>query len=325
MVPCGPGTLRAVTRGFRAGGPVADVTVITFSIFPELTRIWYYFAEKVLARLSGKGLSARLLIVDCSGALSRSDFPHAAVERFINATHPCKLDIFFRRYIESAVVLVSDDDCFLLEGAVFSEAVEDMLASQELAAWSFFPRPDWWLTVNHERVRPMGSYCLLVNRHIVMKENLSFRSPKRINPHSGRMYDTADYMNEELLKRGYRINLPEGQTRSAGIGGFRGSSIWKALEWGCGRDELQRYFARPFSYEYHLRHNLKSFYIAAKVMDLYARLYAIRRTPLFSSTELREFADLVPSGELKEGILKDLQWVDESSDALMEYIDAERA
>jgi hypothetical protein len=165
----------------------------------------------------------------------------------------------------------------------------------------------------------------MVNRDIIIKEKLHFQSPRIINPYNGRIYDTADYMNEQLLKRGYKVGLPDEQKRSVGIGGFRGSSIWKALEWGCRKKELTKYFSKPFSYEYHLRHNFKSFYIAARVMDLYSHVFKKKIEPMFTDIELLKFVQAYPEGELKSGIKQDLEWVDQSYAQLLEQINASKS
>jgi len=271
------------------------------------------------------GFGLKFLIVDCCGKLDPRNFPIATIEKFINDTHPHKLDFFFRRYIRSGLVLICDDDCFIVSPQIILGAAKDLTKDEGLAAISFFPRPDWWLTVNNERIRPMGSYCLVVNRNIILKEKLQFQSPKIVNPYNNGIYDTADYMNEQLLTRGYRVNLPDEQERSIGIGGFRGSSIWKALEWGCSKNELIKYFLKPFSYEYHLRHNLKSFYIAAKVMDLYSNVFKEKIEPMFTDIELQQFVQTYPEGELKDGIKQDLEWVDKSHRQLLEVINAAKS
>lgn len=322
---CGPGTIKTFFKGLKKNSREPLITIITFSIFPELTRLWYYFIEQSADLLVRHGFTLRFLIVDCSGKLDPRNFPSATIERFINDTHPHKLDFFFRRYIKSGLVLISDDDCFIVDPQIILEAAKDLTKDERLAVISFFPRPDWWLTVDEKRSRPMGSYCLMVNRNIIIKEKLHFQSPKIINSYNNRIYDTADYMNEQLLKRGYKVSLPDEQKRSIGIGGFRGSSIWKALEWGCSKNELMRYFSKPFSYEYHLRHNLKSFYIAARVMNLYSLVFKEKKEPMFSVIELLQFVQVYPEGELKNGIKQDLEWVDQSYQKLVEVINATRS
>jgi hypothetical protein len=325
ILSCGPGTIKTFFRGLKKNSREPLITIITFSIFPELTRLWYYFIERSADLLIRHGFTLRFLIVDCSGKLHPRNFPAATIERFINDTHPHKLDVFFRRYIKSGLVLISDDDCFISDPHTILEAARDLTKDEGLAVISFFPRPDWWLTVNNQRIRPMGSYCLMVNRGTIIKEKLHFQSPKIINPYNNRFYDTADYMNEQLLKRGYKVGLPDEQKRSIGIGGFRGSSISKALEWGCSKNELTKYFSKPFSYEYHLRHNLKSFYIAARIMDLYSHIFKEKKRPMFTDIELLQFVQAYPEGELKNGIKQDLGWVDKSYRQLLEVINAAKS
>jgi len=322
---CGAGTVKTFLGSFRKCPKEPLITIITFSIFPELTQLWYYFMEKTITVLNREGFTAKILIVDCSGKLNPIKFPSAVVEKYINDTHPRKLDFFFKRYIKSKLVFVSDDDCFVLDSSVTVEAIRNMINDGKIAVHSFFPRPDWWLTVAEKNYRPMGSYCLIINRAIIMQEKQLFKSPDIINPYNNRMYDTADYMNEQLLKRGYKVNLPDQQKRSVGIGGFRGSSICKALEWGCSKDELIGYFSKPFSYEYHVRHNIKSFYIASKVTDLYDYLFKENLTPVFTWGELQQFVQLYPEGALKDGIIRDFEWVDRSYQQILEIFNATRS
>jgi hypothetical protein len=63
----------------------------------------------------------------------------------------------------------------------------------------------------------MGSYCLLIRREIWLKEKLSFRTVHQpsINPKSYRAeYDTADFANVELIRRGYRVLIAPLDLRS---------------------------------------------------------------------------------------------------------------
>lgn len=127
--------------------------------------------------------------------------------------------------------------------------MNSFINDSKLAAYSFFPRPDWWFTIKGKRVRPMGSYCLILNRDIVAKE---------------------------------------------------------------------RYFLKPFSYEYHLRHNIKSFYIAVKIHCIYKMIFNEESCmPVFTEEELYGFLESVPESDLKNGIVKDFKWVDESHQKIL--------
>jgi hypothetical protein len=318
ILPCGIGTVQARLASLFRQKTGTDLTILTFSIFPECTRIWYFFIKKVITCLAQDGLSTKVLIVDCSGKLQPKHFHGATVIRYMNDTHPHKLDFFVYKYITSSYVWISDDDCFVFDADLSKKAITDMKANDKLAVCSFMPRRDWWFSINEKKIRPMGSYCLIVSKKIIEKERLSFLNLNTHNPHNKRTYDTADYMNEQLLKRGYEIRLPPDQSRDKGIGGFKGSSIWKAFEWGCPKKELSCYFSRPFSMEYHVRHNLKAFYIAAKIFIIYKKMFGTPAwTPVFSVEELLEIVKNMKDGNDKKGITDDLAWVDTSYDEIV--------
>jgi len=62
--------------------------------------------------------------------------------------------------------------------------------------------------LNGKEHKPMGSYCLVVRRSIWQQEGLSFKQVAQPspNPKSWRgQYDTADYANVELIRRGYKV------------------------------------------------------------------------------------------------------------------------
>jgi len=62
------------------------ITVITFTIHPDLARIWYWFFSRVADP------STKIVIVDCRGNLSPAYFPRARVARFCNFQHGRKID-----------------------------------------------------------------------------------------------------------------------------------------------------------------------------------------------------------------------------------------
>ncbi len=320
LLKCGISSFIATLRAANSFGREEKLTILTFSIFPELTRVWYYFMEKVYQYLKNNGVTAKLLIVDCNGSLKKAYFPKAEVIKFINHTHPVKLDFFLKKIIGSEIVWVTDDDCFIFDLSVALDYINKM-ADEKVAAYSFYPRPDWFFDFEGGKIRPMGSYCFLIKRKMLEKENLSFNVLTKINPHNGRHYDTADYMNEVLLKRGYKINLPEDQKRSAAIGGFRGSSIWKALAWGCNKRELEGYLSAPYSYDYNFRHIAKSFYIADKVFELNKILFTdFKKSSLFNGKEIKKYIEAMPENEIKPRILDDFAWVDDSYNEILKII-----
>ena len=92
---------------------------------------------------------------------------------------------------------------------------------------SLCPRRWFQFEVNGVRHDPMGSFALLFKSAVFFKEKLTFQSPKGVesshkvfaegSKHQ-RSYDTADYANEQLLLRGYKIETE----RHEGIIGFDG-------------------------------------------------------------------------------------------------------
>lgn len=319
LLKCGISSFLVTLRAENSFGREEKLTIITFSIFPELTSVWYYFMEKVYQHLKNNGLTVKLLIVDCAGSLKKAHFPKAEISKFINHTHPFKLDYYLKKIIGSEIAWVTDDDCFIFDPSVALDYINKM-ADEKVAAYSFYPRPDWYFDFEGEKIRPMGSYCFLIKRKVLEKENLSFNVLNKINPHNGRYYDTADYMNEVLLKKGYKVNLPEDQKRSVSIGGFRGSSIWKALAWGCNKKELENYFSAPYAHDQDYRHIIKSFYIAAMVFEINSKLFGYNKQPLFGFEEMRKYVEEMPESNIKRGIVKDLAWVDKSYHEIIENI-----
>lgn len=93
---CGLNSVKTFLHNPKKSSNEPLITFITFSIFPELTRIWYYFANSVAENLRKAGFTTKLLIVDCSGKLNSSNFAGAIIEKFINERHPHKLDFFSR-------------------------------------------------------------------------------------------------------------------------------------------------------------------------------------------------------------------------------------
>jgi hypothetical protein len=122
LFSCGAGTIKTFFRGINKHSKEPSITVITFSIFPELTLLWYYFIQRSADLLLRNGLTSTLLIVDCSRKLNPRNLPAATIETFINDTHTHKLDFFFKRYIKSRLVLISDDDCFIVNPQIILEA-----------------------------------------------------------------------------------------------------------------------------------------------------------------------------------------------------------
>ncbi len=198
---------------------VQGTTLLTFSVYPDLSRIWHYFAKKMF------GSDIEIMVVDCCGLLRKDHFPGSQVVRFWNFSHSRKIDYFIRYVVRSRYIWLCDDDVIFVNPDSF-EAARSLLDQQAVVAVSLAPR-GWHLTVNDQKHRGMGSYCLLFDRDILISEELSFSPVKTDDPNVGRIsgyYDTADYANKSLLERGYKIEFLLGQNECEYVCGFVGTS-----------------------------------------------------------------------------------------------------
>jgi len=325
LMRCRIGTFRVILDKARFPKDNA-LSIITFSIFPQLTRIWYYFFTRIADSLNKYGYKTELIIIDCHGNLCVRRFPNAVIHRFVNIYHGRKLDYFVLRKIKGKLVWVCDDDTFIYSPELALESVQSFYSDPNQAAISFMPRFRWRIHINNEEVMPMGSYCVLLNRDIVTKERLLFSS-NPTNPHyPGNKYDTGDFMHEALLKRGYNVKILDQHMRDEYVLGFKGGSISKILEWGCSKEELTDYFRNPFSYGGHLRYHLLSFYISTKVSEIYNKLFNDDKYfPLFKENELMTFIDGIRDEGCKKTIIELFDSTKKSYKKILEIIGGERS
>lgn len=215
-----------VALGLRSrAGTETGVDCVTFSILPALTTWW---AAVFLS--STESLGTHVLLGDCSGGLRRVPGPGAdrrlTVLPITNEHHGVKLDRFLAKVCRSPYVVVSDDDIFWLDGEPLRWALERLTSDERAAVVSLAPR-DRVSSVMRRRVeQPMGSYCLVIDRRLWLREGLSFQIVTDDETRrEGWIFDTADYAHVELLRRGYRaIIAPESIRRS--LVGFEGISAW---------------------------------------------------------------------------------------------------
>ncbi len=209
---------RSLFSGPRYQG-YQTTTLLTFSVYPDLTRIWYYFAQRNL------DADVKVMVVDCCGSLRKSHFPEAQVVRFWNFSHSRKIDFFIRYIVGTRYVWICDDDVMLVNPGVAKQA-HQLIGQDRVAAVSLAPR-GWQLKVNGEMHKGMGSYCLLFDRGVFLSEDLSFSPAKTTDPSVGRIsgyYDTGDYANRQLLERGYTIEFLVGEAECDYVCGFVGTS-----------------------------------------------------------------------------------------------------
>lgn len=269
------------------------MTVFTCSVYPDLTRVWH----SVLTR-AFRGGQATVLVYDCGGGLRPEWFPGAIVRRVPNWDHGRKIDLALQELESSEIVFILDDDVFPLSETVVRRGLLALGRDPRMAAYSFHCR-DWWkLPAAGGLHVPMGSYALLVKREIVRTERLSFRaemtSDDAIRNGTG-YWDTADFLQKELIERGYTIGYAPEEDRCeiptffGTSGGFLSFSRRSLLSrrsvrrWGRRRSE-RAVVADRYSYQ-------RACSMSA-VIDLFRALIPQRPSfdDWFSERELRALA-----------------------------------
>lgn len=187
--------------------PSPKPALFTMNIFPPMLRVWRHFAVRSL------GDDVDIVGFDCSATLDPRDFPGMRIQKFLNPRYAQKCDNFLHVISrERDVAWICDDDTFITSHAAL-DVVKRELAVPNTAVVTFEPRQWWEFEIEGRRTKPVGTYCMAMNRRIVSdKERLSFRpadgnnhpSPRREGP--GR-YDSFDKANETLLLKGYRCAI----------------------------------------------------------------------------------------------------------------------
>ena len=183
---------------------------MTFSVVPKMTFLWALLMQKAIT-----AESTRILIGDCSGgAIFSGHWPGVQAFPLLNWEHGVKLDYFLNRVCAAQYAIISDDDVFWLNEKPLNWALAQFAEDSKLAAVSFMPRQVVSSVMKDKVPQPMGSYCLVIRRQIWMKERLSFRIVHP-SPSEGYdwFYDTADFANVELLRRGYRVGIAPAEIR----------------------------------------------------------------------------------------------------------------
>ena len=189
------------------------LTIFTCSIYPDVTRIWYYCLVKSL-----QGKQVPVVIYDSSGLLNPIYYPGAKIVRYPNEQHGKKIDDFIKHHLKTDFFYLTDDDAFLTSGEVLPYGLNWLEAGEMNAIVSYKPRLWWSFEVNGKEFPTMGSYSLLVKARVVRKYELSFQSKRTERPEIRKgtgYYDTADFVNEYLLKEGYAINIAPEDIRNA--------------------------------------------------------------------------------------------------------------
>ncbi len=188
------------------------LTIFTCSIYPDVTRIWFYCLKKVL-----KGENIPIVIYDSSGLLKTEYFPGATLIRFPNVQHGTKIDHFIKHNLKTDLFFLCDDDAFLLSTEPIDYALKWLQQDPKNAIVSLKPRLWWIIKVGDQEYPTMGSYALFVKSSLIKKHGLSFEAKKTDRPeirNGSGYYDTADYINEYFAKEGYPISIAPEELRN---------------------------------------------------------------------------------------------------------------
>jgi len=271
-----------------------EITVLTFSIHPDLARIWYHYALKNV-----RADEAQIIIVDCSGQINPRLFEKATIMRSWNYSHSEKIDHMIKEHITTRFVWLSDDDVMIV-----NSNWEDMFtkywqsSEKEPAVISFQPR-GWNITSG---VKAMGCYSILFDKDIFIREKLSFKPVRSTNSLIGRStgyYDTADFANQQLLEKGYSIYLCDQSGPERIVLGFTGTSM-AFVELLKGREEFLRGLSNTESKI--ASYSLTGSFCVNKVAELYKYIFSIDPTwkPPLKQDEIISLSEkLLPEDKLK--------------------------
>ncbi|RJR31817.1 MAG: hypothetical protein C4576_31270 [Desulfobacteraceae bacterium] len=133
-----------------------------------------------------------------------------------NWDHGRKIDLALQELRSTEFVFILDDDAFLLSELILERGLSALNSDSRMAAYTFHSR-DWWeLPAAGGLHVPMGSYALLVRADTIHKEGLSFRTVRTSDPtirNGSGYWDTGDYLQKELLERGYTIGYAPEEDR----------------------------------------------------------------------------------------------------------------
>jgi hypothetical protein len=198
-----------------------SLTIFTCSIYPDVTRIWYYCLLKSL-----RGKQVPVVIYDSGGLLNPTDYPGAKIVRYPNEQHGKKIDHFIKHHLHTDLFYLTDDDAFLTSGEVLPYGIHWLEADEKNAIVSYKPRLWWSFIISGQEFPTMGSYSLLVKVSVIKKYSLSFeirKTERKEIRKGGGYYDTADFINEYLLQQKYAIDIAPIELRDA-VPSFFGTS-----------------------------------------------------------------------------------------------------
>jgi hypothetical protein len=144
----------------------------------------------------------------------------------LNYQHGHKIDLFLKRVCNTEYVVVSDDDVFWLDDVPWNWAMGQFEEDPNLVVVSLLPRNRLSSVLKGRLDQAMGSHCLILRSKTWAREALSFKVVYPL-PDAGYdwFYDTGDYANIELLKRGYKIAIAPPEVQGHLVA-FDGVSSW---------------------------------------------------------------------------------------------------
>jgi len=204
------------------GSNETELTIVTFTICPQMARLWHYRAARTFGRLA-----PNYAIIDSTGILRRPQFHSTRLIPMLNHQHGIKIDRILQR-VRSKYVLICDDDIFFIGLAGIEWALKQFEQSENVVAVSLKPRKRFKWTLNANEYTPMGTYCLLLRPDVIRREKLSFVPVHQPSPtplsYKGE-YDTGDFANVELLQRGYAIHALPQHLQEETYVAFHGMSV----------------------------------------------------------------------------------------------------
>ena len=213
--------------------PASDKPALfTMNIMPPMMTVWYHLAKKNL------GDAVDITVFDCSGKLNKNEFPEARVQKYLNLYAATKSDEFLYSVAKHRDIgWICDDDMFILSNKCI-DMIRNAFADPNTASLSFRPRSWWHFELEGKEVEPSGSYSIAINRNIYCDKEHLRMSPRDGNTHAvshiGKpvhRYDTFDYPNEVLLRKGYDCAIVPEDKRTELMTGFSGTSSAVMLLW----------------------------------------------------------------------------------------------
>lgn len=123
--------------------------------------------------------------------------------------------------------MLCDDDVLLFDLVGVDWALGRFRSSSRMAAVSLKPRTRFKWPIEGQDFPPMGTYCVLFRPEVFRIEDLSFRTRHEPSPtplsYKGE-YDTGDYANVALLRRGYEIAVLPRELQEDTFVAFNGMS-----------------------------------------------------------------------------------------------------